>query len=174
MNSNKNVTANFDLNPYDLTITYGDFGGTYPSGVRPSKHGVAFTVIATPITGAYFTGWSASPNVSISNPASTNIDVSLAGGNGTLHANFAMIPYILKIESVCSGTSPAIGPHNAIYGNIVSLIAPASCTLVPPPGPSIKFKSWTVESGDANLNVNGRIGTAIIGGNATLRANYSY
>jgi formylglycine-generating enzyme required for sulfatase activity len=88
MNSNKNLTANFTINTYNLTVSAGTGGTVSPTGISTVNHGAATSITATPDIGYQFARWTRSgPDATIADSTQTSTTVVLAA-NATVTAEF--------------------------------------------------------------------------------------
>jgi formylglycine-generating enzyme len=95
MNSNKNLTVNFAINTYTLTVNAGTGGTVTPSGATTVNHGAATPITATPDSGYRFVRWTRSGT------SATIVDSTLAAttvymiADATITAEFAInhVPY---------------------------------------------------------------------------------
>lgn len=82
--SNITITANFAKITYSITrVANPSGGGSVTASPASAQSGTQVTISQTPNTGYYFTGWSISPNVTISNNK-----FSMPASNVTVTANY--------------------------------------------------------------------------------------
>jgi uncharacterized repeat protein (TIGR02543 family) len=124
MDSNKNITANFGMNPYSLTISAINGYVTKSPDQASYIDGATVTLEAIEDPGYYFVSWSGHLS------GSTNPNIITMNSNKSVTANFAAIPetissatsisgpsstYVNKTESyTASGASSNLG-HNLLY-----------------------------------------------------------
>ena len=128
MSEDRNLTANFDLNSYTLTLNASAGGAVDGSGLF--DYGSNAQIHASPSTGYSFTGWSGE---GVSDPSSISTTV-LMSQDHNLTANFAINSYTLTIQDHKGGSITASGGAYQ-YGTQVNLFA------VPNQGYS--FIRWT-------------------------------
>ena len=128
MSQDHNLTANFDLNSYTLTLNASAGGAVDGSGLF--DYGSNAQIHASPSTGYSFTGWSGE---GVSDPSSISTTV-LMSQDHNLTANFAINSYTLTIQDHKGGSITASGGAYQ-YGTQVNLFA------VPNQGYS--FIRWT-------------------------------
>ena len=141
MDGLKNITANFAINTYSVSIS-GTHGGVTVNGVVQSlpysgtfNYGDSVALAAVPDTGYHFVGWSG--DASGTDPsASVTVD-----GVKSITANFAISTYALSIAGahgsvVVDGTTQAL-PYSGTfnYGDSVSLDVA--------PDPHYHFTGWS-------------------------------
>ena len=91
MTTSRNVTANFAINTYQLTVT-ADTGGSVTPATTPVtvNYGAATTITATAANGYNFANWTVtSGTASIASTSSASTTVTLTSGDATVTANFA-------------------------------------------------------------------------------------
>ncbi len=132
MNADKNITANFAINTYTLTVsaTNGTVALNPPTG--PYDYGTSVTLTPSAAEGYTFTGWSG--NVPSGHETDNPLSVTM-NANKNITANFAINTYTLTV-SATNGTvalNPPTGPYN--YGT--------SVTLTPSAAECYHFVSWS-------------------------------
>lgn len=132
MNSDKNVTANFQLQSnttkYTLTTTASPSDGGSISGEGTYDAGSTPTLTATPAAGYIFTGWSG-------DASGTDASVTVTmNSNKTIIANFSVITFTLSATVVPSTGGSVTGPGVYPSGTVVIIEA------VPVPG--YTFVGW--------------------------------
>jgi len=143
MNSNKNLTANFAINTYILTVNAGAGGTVIPTGASTVNHGAATSITATPAIGYQFVRWTRSSLVAtIADSSLPSTTVSLAS-DATISAVFAIKQYTLII-SAANGTVTK-NPDQALYDTNTVVQLSAS------PSTGHHFVNW---SGDTTENAN--------------------
>ena len=139
MNSNKNITANFIINTFQLNVTA--INGTVakiPNQVSYNS-GATVQLTATPNVGYTFTSWSGDAT-GTTNPLTVTMN-----STKNITANFIAIAstFTLNVTAV-NGTALKV-PNLATYTNGASVLLTAT------PNVGYVFTSW---SGDANGSVN--------------------
>ncbi|MFN8416085.1 MAG: DUF6055 domain-containing protein [Cytophagaceae bacterium] len=135
MTANKNITATFTINKYNLTTTVVGSGTVSPASGQFNYNTVQ-TLTATAAPGYTFTGWSGDAT-GTTNPLSVTMTA-----NKNITATFTINKYNLTTTVVGSGTvSPASGQFN--YNTVQTLTATAA--------PGYTFTGW---SGDATGTTN--------------------
>jgi len=155
MNSNKNVTANFNAIAYTLNVTA--INGTVLK--VPSKtaynSGEIVVLTATPAMGYTFTGWSGDASGSI-NPVSVTMN-----GNKNITANFTALPSSFTLNVVAVNGMVVKNPNLTAYNNGASVQLTASANS------GFTFTGW---SGDATGNL--PTATVIMNSNKNVTANF--
>jgi uncharacterized repeat protein (TIGR02543 family) len=138
MNSNKSVTAGFTINTYTLNVTATNGSVTKTPNKSTYNYGETVSLLATPNTGYYFTGWSGDAS-GMTNPVSITMN-----SNKSVTAGFAANDtYTLNITATNGSVTKTPDKASYDYGETVSLLA------VPSSG--YHFTSW---SGDASGTTN--------------------
>ncbi len=140
MTGPKNVTANFAINSYTVTVSCGN-GQTKPSGALTFNHGDTLVDTAIPNPGYSFVNWSV-PN-GISAIESNTVGKFIITGPGSIAANFAIKQYTLTINAPNGTVSKS--PDQNVYdsGTVITL------TAIPPAG--FSFTGWSQDaSGTTN------------------------
>ncbi|MDA8774698.1 PQQ-binding-like beta-propeller repeat protein [Opitutales bacterium] len=130
VNSDLNLTANFGLNTYNLSMN-GTSGGTVSSG-GIFTHGDIAQITATPGNGYFFNGWTGE---AVSDPASSSTTVSMTQAR-TITANFSRIPYELNVSIVPVGAGIIEGNGIHFHGDNVTL------EVSPNTDAGYSFASW--------------------------------
>ena len=130
------VTANFQLNRYEISATASPAAGGTVSGDGTYNHGATATLTATPSTGYHFINWTDNGN-EVSTDAAYSFTVT---GDRTLVANFTPDTYTITATAnpTAGGTVSGDGTYN--YG--------AAATLSATPSTGYHFVNWT-ENGNA-------------------------
>ena len=121
MNNNRNLVANFQMQPQNYTITVSASprdGGTVTGG-GSYQQGQSCTVNATPNTGYTFTNWTENGNV-VSTNASYTFTVT---GDHTLVANFQVQSYTITVESANPDWGNVSGGGTFNYGETIEIAA---------------------------------------------------
>jgi uncharacterized repeat protein (TIGR02543 family) len=134
MTKDYNVTANFQLKTYPLTVI-SETGGA-ASGSGTFEHGDEANVTATSSIGQHFTGWS---GTGISNATKANTTVSMTKARNVT-AYFAINRYNLNVFSEPGGS--AIGSGTFEHGTQPTITAGAET--------GYSFAGWTVGATDVN------------------------
>ncbi|MBI3193169.1 MAG: InlB B-repeat-containing protein [Ignavibacteriae bacterium] len=160
MDGNKNITANFSINTYTLTIIAVN-GSVTKNPDQPSyNHGVTVQLTATPVTGYHFVNWSGDvpQGGSTTNPVSVTMN-----SNKNITANFAINTYTLTVTSVNGSVTKIPDQTTYDYGTSVELTAT--------PSTGYHFTGWSgdvigtdnpvsvVMNGDKNVTANFAINT---------------
>jgi uncharacterized repeat protein (TIGR02543 family) len=136
MNSNKTITANFELNTYLLTVntTAGGTIGAPASSPVSVSHGVSTAIAAVPQSGYTFINWTRSGiAATISDSTAANTSVVLTG-NSTVTANFSATGYSI--------TYTLNGGINNPNNPLSYTTATATITLADPVRPGYTFNGW--------------------------------
>jgi uncharacterized repeat protein (TIGR02543 family) len=137
MVQDRNLTANFSLNTYALSINAGT--GGLISGSGTYNHGTNPTISATPNTGYQFTSWS---GAGVNDIHSNSTTVSMIQDRN-LTANFSLNSYTLSINAATGGSISGSGTYN--HGT--------NPTISATPNTGYQFTTWTGE-GVVNQNSN--------------------
>ncbi len=132
MNANKNITANFAINTYTLTVsaTNGTVALNPPTG--PYNYGTSVTLTPNAAEGYHVYSWSG--DVPSGHETDNPLSVTM-NANKNITANFTINTYTLTV-SATNGTvalNPPTGPYN--YGK--------SVTLTPSAAEGYTFKGWS-------------------------------
>jgi uncharacterized repeat protein (TIGR02543 family) len=100
MTDKKNLTANFEINSYQLTISSGTGGSIATPTHSPLlvNHGVTTIINAVANNGYNFSGWKVSGEATFADSTLANTSVLLTG-NATITANFSKIIYVVSFIS---------------------------------------------------------------------------
>ena len=156
VNSNYEITANFGVNTYNLSIN-GTSGGTVSSGGLFS-HGETIQINATPDIGYFFSGWSGEGVTDPSYPSTSVIMTQ----ERSITANFSRTPYAVNVSIVPFGAGTIEGNGTYFYGDNVNLeVSPNSSS-------GYSFASWggSIVSGENPLSIQ-------ISSDLNLTANFS-
>jgi hypothetical protein len=130
-NANRNLTANFALSSYTVSVGSSPSGGGTTSGGGTVNCGASVTINATPGSCYRFVNWTEGGTV-VSSSASYTF---LANANRTLVANFALSTYSIAATVSASGGGTVTGGGTINCGSSVTVSAtPASC---------YSFLNWT-------------------------------
>ena len=137
LDSDKSVTATFDLLTFTLTITDAGNGSgavTPTVGAHVYDYGTVVYLTATASGGSYFAGWSGDIT-GTTTPVSLTMDSDKA-----VTATFTELPtyYTLTVAIAGSGggtVTPTVGPHTYLSGTTVYLTATAD--------PGSQFSGWS-------------------------------
>ena len=133
----RNLTANFAKNTYNVNVTASD-GGTAIGSQQAVAHGTEITVTATPNAGYHFVNWTENGQA-VSNEASYTFAVA---AERNLTANFAKNTYNVNVTAGDGGT--ASGSQQAVeYGTEITVTAT--------PKAGYHFVNW-MENGQAVSN----------------------
>jgi uncharacterized repeat protein (TIGR02543 family) len=159
MNSAKNVTANFTILTYALTVTAAN--GTVAKSPNAATYasGTVVSLTAVPATGYQFTGWSGDLT-GTANPASITMN---SAKNVT--ANFTSNPLTLTMSNDGHGSTTPATSAVVTYG------VPAAISATPATG--YTFSTWTVTAGSATFGSATSASTTVtLTTSATIRANF--
>lgn len=132
-NANRELTANFQIKTYNVTVLANPVDGGLVSGTGTYSYGQEIIAYALPYTGFSFINWTSNGQI-VSTDASYSFIVT---ANITLTANFQVSELILNMSSIGNGTTtPATGEHTYQYGSVVSIEAT--------PGDGWAFEKWVV------------------------------
>ena len=115
MSEDRNLSASFSLNSYDLSVLAGTGGSVTGSGTF--THGSSPTISANPSTGYSFGGW-LGEGVSDPNASSTTVDMAQ---NQSISAFFTPKEYELEVYSISGGSVEGSGNYS--YDSNASIIA---------------------------------------------------
>ena len=167
---NYSIRANFEETEatfYTLTVGVTGSGSTSPTaGQHTYAAGAVVTIIATPVSGYRFVGWSGDMGtIANVNAASTTITMN---DDYSIIANFSEIPgtyYTLTMAVTGSGsTSPAVGQHSYAAGTVVPIVAT--------PAGGYRFVNWTGNVGTV-ANVTAASTTITMSGNYSITASFA-
>ncbi|MBI5476171.1 MAG: InlB B-repeat-containing protein, partial [Ignavibacteriales bacterium] len=137
MDANKNVTANFAINTYSLTVNASNGSVTKTPDQTSYDHGTTVNLSASANSGYQFVNWSGDLTGS-TNPVDISMDA-----NKTITANFAIIQYTLSVTAI--NGSVTLNPTGGTY-DINTVV-----TLTPVPNTGYHFVDWSGDlSGSAN------------------------
>ena len=117
MNTNKNITALFEIDTHTLNVTvFGNGSVTKNPDQINYNYGTIVTLTATPDTGWHFVGWSGDATGS-DNPLTVTMNV-----DKNITSLFGINTYI--VTATVSGTNGAVLPlvQTVNYGNTVSVV----------------------------------------------------
>ena len=123
----QNLTANFVLKEYTLTVSSGTGGSA--SGEGNFTHGTTTSITANPSAGYHFVNWSGE-SVTDANAASTTI---IMDQNRSVTANFAIDEHVLTLNAGTGGNVSGAGTFD--YGTNASIAAS--------PSTGYSFDYWT-------------------------------
>jgi uncharacterized repeat protein (TIGR02543 family) len=137
MNANKNITANFTINTYTLTVNAVNGTVLKVPTQTTYNYGTLVTLTPTASTGYTFTSWTGDAT------GNTNPLIVTMNANKIITANFTINTYTVNVTAV-NGTVAKL-PSQATY-NYGAMVA-----LTATPNAGYSFTSW---SGDATGTVN--------------------
>jgi uncharacterized repeat protein (TIGR02543 family) len=163
MNSAKNVTANFAIVTYALTISATNGSVTKSPNSALYDSGTVVTLTPVPATGYQFSGWNGDLT-GTANPGSITLN-----GTRNITANFTQITYQLTVTAGANGsiTAPSTSPVAVNYG--------AQTTITASPTAGYKFVNWTVTAGTGATiasPTSASTTVSLTAGPATLTANF--
>ena len=139
IDSDKNVTANFQLNSYSITTTSNPFDGGTTSGGGTFDHGSQVTLVATSGTGYRFVNWTLNGNqVSLDSTYIFN-----AENAGAYTANFVLKKYSVSTTPIPTEGGTVTGNGVYDHGTMVNIIAT--------PNYGWEFDNWT--EGNSALSI---------------------
>ncbi len=156
MNSNTEVTANFQGDPVNLTIETAAGGAITADLAGPYHYGDIVTLTATADPGYAFTGWTGDLSGITDNPAQLTLD-----GDKTIGATFELQNLVtLTINQAAGGTITAAseGPYH--NGDTVTLTATADS--------GYSFTGWTGDASGTTSPV-----TITLDGDKTVSATFT-
>ena len=103
MSMDRNVSATFSLNSYDLTVLAGNGGSV--SGAGTFNHGIYANISATPDAGYSFAGWDGS-GITNTESMETTVDMSM---DRTISATFSLNSYSLSVLAGNGGSVTGSG-----------------------------------------------------------------
>ena len=115
VNSNLNLTANFGVNTYNLTVNSGS-GGT-ASGSASVTHGTLASIAANPDEGYSFSNWSGD-GVTDATSATTTVNMIQAR---TVTANFVPNSYSVNVSVAPGSAGSVTGAGSYNHGDTVTL-----------------------------------------------------
>ncbi|GEM_PF-756063 len=111
MDANKNITANFSINTYTLSILAVN-GNVLKNPDQVSyDSNTTVELTATPVTGYHFTGWSVDAS-GMTNPLLVIMDA-----DKDIRANFGINSYVITATSGTNGTISPSGSDTLDYGS---------------------------------------------------------
>jgi uncharacterized repeat protein (TIGR02543 family) len=137
MNKDKNITANFAINTYTLTINATNGSVTKEPGKTTYNYGENVKLTATPATGYHFVNWSGDASGS-QNPLNVTMDM-----DKNITANFAIDTYILTVNATNGSVIKEPDKTSYNYAENVKLTSA--------PATGYHFVNW---SGDASGSQN--------------------
>jgi hypothetical protein len=161
MFADANVTAEFTMNSYLLMVNAGA-GGT-ATGTGTFLHNANAPIVAIPLEGYEFTGWTGDVNGTITDllDANTTIDMSVKGTNLTIAATFDLKEYALTVTANAGGDANGSGTFE--HNSTVPVVA------TPLTGWSFDYWSGTISALDNDQNATA---TATITETTNLAANF--
>ena len=138
VNSNINISANFEVIPsYTVSVNSGT-GGSISSSGGTYQEGDTVTITATPNTGYTFNNWTGGVESS-SNEITLTVNADI-----TVTANFNANQYTLNVNSGTGGSvSSSGGTYN--YGDTVTITATPNTGYI--------FNNWTGGSSSSNSEI---------------------
>ena len=152
-----NLTANFELNTYSLTVQSSSGGTATGSGIF--SHGTTQPVQATPQIGYFFTGWSGE-GITESTSSLTSVNMIQ---NRVVTASFAPIQYSI---SVTSGEGGSVNEINGLYSHDSNISIQAIADH------GYEFSNWS-QSGSGISDPNSSTTTLLVDENQSIHANFN-
>jgi gliding motility-associated-like protein/uncharacterized repeat protein (TIGR02543 family) len=157
INSNKSVTANFQLQSYTLSTTASPAAGGTVTGAGSYTYGTTATLKATPAAGYIFTGWSGDASGTSS---STTVTIN---SNKSVTANFqaqsSTTKYTLGAAASPSAGGTVTGAGSYDAGAVVTLTATAAAGYT--------FTGWGGDASGTSTSA-----TVTMSGNKSVTANF--
>ena len=116
VNSNLNLTANFGVKMYNLTVNSGS-GGTALGSASSFTHGTLASITAYPNEGYSFSSWSGD-GITDTTSATTTVNMIQAR---TITANFVPNSYSVNVSIVPGTAGSVIGAGSYSHGDTVTL-----------------------------------------------------
>ncbi|MDC3335647.1 PQQ-binding-like beta-propeller repeat protein, partial [Opitutales bacterium] len=116
VNSNLNLTANFGINTYNLTVTSGS-GGTAIGSASSFTHGTSASITANPGEGYSFSSWIGE---GITDPSSPTTTVNMIKAR-TVTANFVPNSYSVNVSVAPDSSGSVTGEGSYNHGDTVTL-----------------------------------------------------
>ncbi|MDI6765831.1 MAG: choice-of-anchor D domain-containing protein [Bacteroidota bacterium] len=154
MNSNKNITANFAINTYTLTVNATNGMVTKIPNQPTYTHGTSVQLTATPALGYHFVSWSGDTS------GTTNPISIVMNSNKNITANFAINTYTLTVNATNGMVTKIPNQPTYTHGTSVQLTAT--------PAVGYHFVSW---SGDTSGTVNPI--SIVMNGNKNITAHFA-
>ncbi|MBN1760592.1 MAG: InlB B-repeat-containing protein, partial [Chitinispirillaceae bacterium] len=166
MTAAMNVTANFALNTYKLTVNAGTGGSidTPKSSPVMVNHGEPTTITAIPDEGYTFNGWTIEHGGGIDDVSEASTSVMLTSGDATVTATFTRITYTLTVTDDGHGTTDPDGDVTINHGAETVITATSES--------SSHFVVWRIISGTVVFEDSTQASTtvALRSGNAEIEA----
>ena len=157
ISSDMNLTANFSLNEYLLSVAAGT-GGSTSESVRVT-HGTLAPINATPANGYVFAGWNGN---GITDPSSSSTTVSMTQDRN-ISAMFSPIQYSITSTA---GIGGSVNDINGTYPYDSNLSITAS------PSTGYTFSNW-IQSGNGILNTSLADTVLNVDNNQSIHANFT-
>ena len=158
MTGTKNITANFTIYTYSVTVSSAGNGAVRPAGLLSVNYGDTLKDTATPNPGYNFVSWTVTGGIitAVVGP----LGRFAVTGSGTIQANFAINTYMLTINATNGSVTKSPNQPQYNSGSTVSV------TAIPATG--YQFTGWSGDtSGVANpINVT-------MNGNKNITANFT-
>ncbi len=138
--ADRNLTANFQLNNYDIEIAAIPDTGGMVSGSWTYQHGQKVELSATPQTGFTFVNWTENDEVQ-----STEQSFSfIATAERSLTANFSSKQYEIHVDLSPASAASIAGSGNYLHGEMVHLSAEVASGFA--------FKHWEEDGEIVSMN----------------------
>ena len=123
VNSNLNLTANFGVNTYNLTVNSGS-GGTALGSASSFTHGTLASITANPNEGYSFSSWSGD-GITDTTSATTTVNMIQAR---TITANFVPNSYSVNVSIAPGSAGSVTGAGSYSHGDTVTLSVTSDTT----------------------------------------------
>ncbi len=170
MSEDRNVTAQFQVRNYNVTITNLGKGTVSGSGVYP--HGSVANISAIADTGYQFSHWLnydsfSNPTTGLDNNLSSSTTLTVQGGHA-LVAVFDPLPYNIVTNSTTGGNATVVQAPGPYYFD-------SNYTLSAAPEYGYSFDSWTSSSNSLNLlsSTTSSTSTFTLNGDVSYTGNFS-
>jgi hypothetical protein len=162
---NVTVTANAQINSYNLTTAVSPSGGGTVTAGAAMNYNTSKQLTATAASGYTFSSWSKTAGT-LSSTTSNPTTFTIGAGAATVTANFTANKYTLTV-SKGTGISSVTGGGSIAYKSATAITATASSGYT--------FKNWTSNNGGTFSNANAAstsftmpVGNTTVTANATI------
>ena len=159
----------FCLTDYEISLVNTEGGSAAPtaevnsSAVTSAESGTTVTVTAAEAnSGYYFSGWTASPEVTFAHPTSATTTFEMPASNVTITANY----------TTCTQHTVTLAANNGSYGSVDGdgLQCDGSVTVTATPNTGYRFVNWT--QGDSQVSTDA-VYTFTLSEDISLTANFA-